>query len=322
MTSVVPAEPVANGTRWRWVRRAVGVIAIAAVVAGAAIALRDQGWGELRALVTWHRLPVLLAAVGINVVGLLAGMVAWRYTLRGLGGRVGWSLAAQIYFTGLAAKFIPGRVWMVLAQVRLAGRAGVAASATVAAFLLNLAVVTLTGLLVGALAGAALPTQYRWWLIVPAVAATVVLARPRMVATLAITGARLVRRPLPDVDPDQVGLRPAIAVQFLCWGVAGLHLWLLAMLLGAAPGASLGVCVGGFALAMVAGSLAVFTPDGLGVREAVLALALTTVLPVSAVGVAVVASRAVCLISELLTIALVLGATWRPAPKRATAIAT
>jgi hypothetical protein len=303
---------VAEQAPRRLLRNVIGVLATAAVLIGVALALRGQDWRQVVGLITVDRLPVVLAAVGVNAAGLLIGMAAWRCTLHGLGGRIGWAPAAQIYFSGLAAKFIPGRLWVVLAQIRLAGRSGVPASATVAAFLLNLAVVTLTGLLAGAVAATALPERYRWLLVVPALAGAIVLIRPRLITQLAVAGARLVRRPLQDVDPQRTGLRTAIAVQFACWGVAGLHLWLLAMLLGAEPVAALGVCVGGFALAMVTGTLAVFTPDGLGVREGVLALALATILPLPAVGVAVLASRAVCLISELLTIALVLAATWRP----------
>jgi uncharacterized membrane protein YbhN (UPF0104 family) len=90
-----------------------------------------------------------------------------------------------------------------------------------------------------------------------------------------------------------------VALQTLSWLVSGLHLWLLAIAMGAPPVRSLALCVGGFGLATVVGLLAVVTPDGLGVREAVLLAVLATVLPVPAATIVALASRLVTTVGEV-----------------------
>ncbi|MGZ4591033.1 MAG: lysylphosphatidylglycerol synthase domain-containing protein [Actinomycetes bacterium] len=63
------------------------------------------------------------------------------------------------------------------------------------------------------------------------------------------------------------------------WVVFGLHVWVLAVGLGADPLRTLPVAIGGFALAFSIGPLLVVLPAGAGVREAVLVVLLSTVLP-------------------------------------------
>ncbi|MGW5424224.1 hypothetical protein [Streptomyces sp. NPDC003943] len=82
--------------------------------------------------------------------------------------------------------------------------------------------------------------------------------------------------------------------------MSGLHLWALAVMLGAPPLTALPVCVGGFALATAAASLVVVLPDGWGAREALLLLSLTAVLPWREATAVAVASRVVCTLSEVL----------------------
>ncbi|GAA2837427.1 hypothetical protein GCM10020220_027940 [Nonomuraea rubra] len=60
-------------------------------------------------------------------------------------------------------------------------------------------------------------------------------------------------------------------------GGHGLHLWPLAIAMGAPPSRSLLLCVGAFTLATSIGIAAVFIPDGIGVREAVLTATLSVV---------------------------------------------
>ena len=98
----------------------------------------------------------------------------------------------------------------------------------------------------------------------------------------------------------------------MSWLIAGLHLWALAVLFGASPLAALPACVGGFAVAMLVGSLVLIVPDGVGAREVVLLLPLATILPWSTAVVVAVLSRIVVLVSELLAAGLALLAARSP----------
>jgi glycosyltransferase 2 family protein len=271
-----------------------------AATAGMAWALRNAEWSAAADLVTPHALPYVLLAAAVNVAGIFLGMVAWRALLVGLAGPVPAGPARRLYFIGFLGKYIPGRVWTLLAQIRLADSVGVRPAQMTATFGLGLAVITLTGLVTGTVIAPTLGVGAAW-LAVPAAVFAAGLARPDWLAAPLIWASRLVRRPLTLPEGAGPRLRVALALQLVCWGVSGLHLWLLAVVLGADPVRALPAAVGGFALAMVAGSYAIIAPDGAGVREVLLALVLAPVLPASAIGVAVLASRLICLVTEVAT---------------------
>ncbi|MFI0228324.1 endonuclease/exonuclease/phosphatase family protein [Streptomyces sp. NPDC017086] len=70
---------------------------------------------------------------------------------------------------------------------------------------------------------------------------------------------------------------------------------------------SLSLSIGAFSLAAVSGMLVIFLPDGAVVRELLMAGVLVRVLPVTAAATAAIASRALCLGTEILLTAVLLG---------------
>jgi glycosyltransferase 2 family protein len=288
-----------------WLRRSGTALLVVGMAAGVWWAVRGQDWGAARMLLTTHAVPYLLAAAACNVAALLCALRSWSCTVADLGHRLPTATAGRIYFVGVLAKYVPGRVWVVVTQARLASAAGVGTATTVAAFLLNVVVMLLTGLVVGALAGPAVLGTTGWWLLAPAAVVAALLAWPAAVGRLADLAAGLVRRRPPGVRTG-AATRAAIGWQAACWLVSGLHLWLIAVALGAPIWTALAAGVGGFALATTLGTLVVVVPDGAVVREVLVALALVPVLSTGAAGAAAVASRAVCLATELATAVAVL----------------
>lgn len=289
----------------RWWRTLSTGLLVVGLVAGVWWAARSLDWSQALPMVTAHAVPYLLAACVCNIVALLCAMLAWRGVVADLGHRVPVAVASRIYFASVVAKFVPGRVWAVLTQVRLAGDAGVTAVVTVTAFLLNMVVVLLTGFAVGAVAAPTLLGDGVWWLLVPAALLVFLLVRPSAVGVLAGIAARLVKRepPTARTGPDT---RASIGWQVLCWLVSGLHLWVLMLAMGAPVLSSLPAGVGGFALATVLSTLVVVVPDGVVVREVLIVAALAPVLPLAVAGTVAIASRAVCLITELAVAAVAL----------------
>lgn len=284
-----------------WRVLAVGFAVV--VVFAVARALADQDWSVV---------PVLLrqrdpAEVGLLLTGALVtatagpalGMLAWRRILLELGPPVSLVKVMRIFFVGYLAKYVPGKVPGMVATVKVALAAGVTLPRQLGAGLLTMALAYLTGLTVGLLAAVEVLGERAGWLLLAAVPIVAVVAWPGMLTRLARTAARLLRRPPPARSPSARGLRWAVAFQALSWPVAGLHVWLLAVAMGAPPVRSLLLCVGGFSLAAVVGMAAVFTPDGLGVREAVLLGVLASVLPLPAATLVVLASRLVTTVAEV-----------------------
>ncbi|WP_157756982.1 lysylphosphatidylglycerol synthase domain-containing protein [Plantactinospora sp. KBS50] len=286
-------------------RRVLTILVLVMVVAAVGLALRDQDWSALRSA-TRDRPPTEFALfVGIafllNAISVVLTMVSWREMMSGLGERLSLAAALRIFFVGQFAKFVPGKVLGFVVAIRMGKAVGVSAGRMAYAWLLSLVVVMLTGATAGLAAGPEVFGASAAWLGLAAVPIMVVLVRPALLGRAATLAAAILRRPSPAADVSGRGVRRAVLVQLGAWLIGGLHLWVLAVAMNAAPARSFLLCVGAFGLGAVTGMLAVFAPEGIGVREVVLLAALGVALPLPVAGVVVLVSRLVVTLSELTT---------------------
>ncbi|ROO59058.1 hypothetical protein EDC02_0843 [Micromonospora sp. Llam0] len=296
-----PAPITARRGR-RLVGRLVVGAFVAAVCVAVALALRDQDWSTLGQLTRPRTVPVLAVALAVTSGGLLCAARAWLLTISATGAPVPVTAGVRMFFVGFLGKFLPGRVWGLLALLKLGERAGVSHPRMAGIYLVNVVVVLLSGGAVGLLvAPALLGVHSLWWF--PALGALLVLlfVRPVLIDRVVAVAARLARRQQPARMARPEHLRRSIGWQTASWVLFGVHVWLVATLLGAAPVRALPVALGAFAIASVAGTLAVFVPDGVGVRDVLLIAALTTVLPLPAAVTTAIASRVLCTLAEILT---------------------
>ncbi|MCE7079793.1 lysylphosphatidylglycerol synthase domain-containing protein [Streptomyces sp. ST2-7A] len=300
-----PARP-RHGAAVAW-RRALTVIFAVAVVAGVLVALRGQDWSVLAELLHGGSAAALLGACLVTAVGLLCGTRAWLLTLSAIAAPVPARTGIRMFFVGFLGKFVPGRVWGLIAQMRMAEQAGVTKTQMAGTYLVNLVIVLLTGGVVGLLVARTLPADGAVWLLLPPALLLVLVVRPDLIHVLAGLAARVAGRQPPPPPGRSGNLRLAIVFQTAAWVLSGLHVWVIAVLLGAEPLPALPAAIGGFALAVVVGSLAVFAPDGIGVRELLLVPALAPVLPLHAAVAAALGSRVLTLIAELATSGVALG---------------
>ncbi|MGW1713551.1 hypothetical protein [Streptomyces sp. NPDC002156] len=272
-----------------WVR---GALTVAVLVLCAGFLLRSlardraatgEALGQLGPLFPLSLVP--------TVAGLWLTALSWREPLQALSAPMRGAFAVRLFAAGSLGKYIPGVMWSIVLQTRLAAGSGITVFQFTAAFGLYAAVSLGTGAVLGlpSLAGYVHGTGAA---VAAAVLVPVVLG---MLPRLLVTAMRLLRtvkaldRRLAPV-PSGV-LRRSVWLCALSWAVTGGHLWLFAVALGADPLDSLLPCVCGFAVATSLSSLVVVVPDGLGVREALLAVSLASVLPPAEAAVAAAASR-------------------------------
>ena len=149
-------------------------------------------------------------------------------------------------------------------------------SATASA--LTMVVTLLTGLLT---ALATLPfvagaNAYRWaFAITPVLLACL---HPRVLNALVSRLLRLTRRPPLEQPLSGRAMAAALAWSWAAWLFYGLQIWLLATRLGAPPGRTVLLAVGGFAFAWSVGFVVVLAPAGAGVRDVLLIATLSPVL--------------------------------------------
>ena len=218
----------------------------------------------------------LLAATLLAMAGIWFSFLSWRALLADFGSAVPLTGAMRIFFVGQLGKYVPGKVWPILAQVRLGrahrvpGRSSAAAAAIVTLITLG------AGLLVTAITlpvlGADALSRY-WWTLLALPLALLVLWPPVLNGLLARLMRLARREPMPQ-PLTGAGVARAVGWALVMWICYGVHLWIL---LGASQSLTPGLLVrsvGAFAGSWAIGFLLLLAPAGLGPREVALVVLL------------------------------------------------
>jgi glycosyltransferase 2 family protein len=290
-----PFGPRGSGrSRWRTVMVAVTVLTFF----GIALASR---WREVTAR-KWEFDPGFLALATVLLAVSYAMVAAlWAVALHRAAG-VGLIRGIRIWFVANLTRYVPGNVWSFVGAVELAKREGVARRTTLAVMALAQLLSVGTALLVGLpvlVAGEDRlgPAPLLGGL---AVALAVLLA-----VTMRHRLAALLRRRYPEVEPGDLAPSPAAAALLgagyvLYWVVTGVAFAALVRSLYPLAAADLPLTVAAYAAAYAIGFLALVTPAGLGVREAVLTVALAPIMPVGVALAVALLSRLWTMLVELL----------------------
>lgn len=247
----------------------VKVLSIAFVLVSGVLfylALRDQ-WGEVRSLeLSWDAGSVVVAALCVGGAHLVLS-ASWVWLVRRLGAAIGWAVGLRVFWTGQLGRYLPTGLGAVPARVALAARHGVGArTAANATALEPLVVIGVTASLAGLLLDGILAV------LVPVAG----IALTTVVAVAAARGAGV------------AGGAGYVAAQSLQLALKGVAVLALLRIAGGAGEPSVATAIGAICLAYFLGTVAVFAPGGIGVREAALVGALGDVVgiaPAAAAGV-------------------------------------
>ena len=250
--------------------------------------------------------PLPLVAALVPALGSVAAMMlAWRGLLAALGSPLALRSAARVFFVSQLGKYLPGSVWPVVAQMQLGRAHRIPRARSAAAAALAMLVSLATALV---LAATTLPVAggggagYLWaFAVVPLLLAGL---HPRVANPVLRTLFRITRRP--PIEPLSGAAFGRTAGRNLAgWVMAGLHIWILAVALGAPVLRTLLLAIGGYAFAWSVGFIIVFAPAGAGVRELILVAALQPVLDPGKATVVALASRLVTIVADLVAAALI-----------------
>jgi glycosyltransferase 2 family protein len=253
----------------------VARIAFAAVaVAGIAVVVAVNWVDFVSAIARMD--PLLVAgSIAAAVAAVVFSMLSWRSMVGAFGFPVGLRDAAAIVFVSQIGKYVPGAIWPIVAGTELGRSAGLPRAVTAGSLAAQLLVSLASSAAISlglVFTVPELTTRYGW-LSIALVAAVLIVLSPPVLTRLVRLGLRITRRVV------EVSIRPVGVAASLVWSVAswlafGLHIWLLVAAVGSPGPAQLLPSVSGYALAWLAGFVAVIAPAGAGVRELVLALAL------------------------------------------------
>jgi uncharacterized membrane protein YbhN (UPF0104 family) len=275
--------------------------AVLALFTAVLIVVLARRWNEVRPLL--HELSV--AGVGLAGVAVVAGIYAtflcWRAVLTDLGSPLPLGGGMRIFFLGQLGKYLPGSVWPLLAQMELGRDYKVPRRASGAAVAIFMLLILGSGLLVAAVALPLLGEHalQRYWWALTALPVAAVLLYPPVLNRLLATALRLAQRdPMPN-PLTLPGVVRAVGWALVSWGLYGLHVWLLARMLGAGGVGILPRSIGAFAAAWCVGFLVVIAPAGGGAREAALIVLLGSGVGAARATVIAVVSRLLFTVGDL-----------------------
>ncbi|WP_310571453.1 lysylphosphatidylglycerol synthase domain-containing protein [Gemmatimonas sp.] len=246
-------------------------------------ALHGQ-WAEMRASardlrVEWR----WIAAASATVLAVYALLIqSWRVLLRGWGGDLPYPAAVRIWTIANLGRWIPGKVWSVGALSVLAAREGVSGTAAAGAAVLGTLLNIGAGFGIGVIMGAeGLDTVYPGFrtgaMVATAVFLAGVLALPRLLPPVLGWFAAKRGVPMASKQLSASTLWAAAAMNAASWLGYGLAFALFSR--GVTPRISSdpALFIAVFTASYLIGYLVLFSPGGLGFREAALTVFLVGV---------------------------------------------
>lgn len=264
-----------------------------------------HNWAEMSVQlgkISWSTFLWSTLAAG---VGTWLTMIGWRTLLSDLGSDLHLAPASGVYFVGQLGKYLPGSLWSVLVQADIGSALRVPRRRTAVTGLLALGLSLLTGLLVGLPSASYLVTRtssgFDWWLLL-ALPILAVLAVPRLLNAVIARALRILKRQPLEHELSAKAVLRAVGIFVLVWIAFGVHTLLLARAVagdGAHPDLT-SAAMTGYALSVSLGMLTIVLPAGLGAREGLLTLILSTAMPTPAAAAVAIMSRFIVTIVDVL----------------------
>lgn len=290
-------EPKTSRRRWHRIAQ----IAVTAVFVGFLIWTMSGRWAEVKDVIGNLTFRALILSLLASLVAIWCSFMSWRAVLADFGHAVPVSGGLRIFFVGQLAKYLPGKVWPVLTQMRLGRAYDVDGRSSAAAVLIAMLMGLGTALLVAAcclpVLGDDAFAKY-WWILLVLPLAIAVLWPPVLNRLLNKATKLLKREPMPEPLTAQ-GIARSAGWSIGGWLMFGVMMWVLLLDLGATGPDLLVRAIGAYAGSWAIGFLLAIAPAGVGPREVALVVLLGPAVGEPTALVAAVVSRLLMTIADL-----------------------
>lgn len=246
------------------------------------------------------------AASAVTLVAYALLIEGWRRLIAAAGESLAWGDAAVIWLAGNLGKYVPGKVWSIVAMSGMAAQRGVSPAVAAGSSIVMQIVTIAAGAAVVVASGGAIPGGPVAAILLVAIIAASLLALPTVIPRL----LRLAGRRAESVTvPPKRTLWLTMVIASVSWVLLSLGFLVFVRAILPEPGGTALAYVSAYTASYIAGFLAPFAPGGIGVREPALVIALTELGLASTADAAViaVASRVWLTVIELVPGLIALG---------------
>lgn len=263
-----------------------------------------DAYRNLEVSINW---PVFAGAVLFYFLYKVTLASLWHYLTKLNGCAIGYFQAVTAYLYSILGKYIPGKVFMLLARIPAYEEAKAPIrKVTVCFFLENIC--TLLGAAFLFLVSLLffpndLLANYKWAAI-GLVAVFFICINPKIINFFLRILGKVIKKQDMEI-PITYGQMIRVVLLFIGnWIIVGVGFYMLTCSIYAVPLSELLYAAGIFGLSCIIGILAVFAPSGLGVREGILVLGLGLIMPEEYAVIISIVSRLWMTVSELALIGI------------------
>jgi uncharacterized membrane protein YbhN (UPF0104 family) len=265
---------------------------VAALILAAMVFSIVRRWDEIRDQ-PWQLniAPLVLSTALVSAMIVLWALV-WGVMIRRLGGADRPArVSARVYLYSNLARYLPGAIWNLVARAYLGHHEGLGQRRVWTATVIDLIVSVATGLILyvvtiglPAPAGALAP----WPVLVAAALIGLVVISPPALAAL---DRRIAARWGGSVVLGWRDLGLYLAASLAVWTVIGVAFYLFTFSLYPVDPTMIPTAIGVWSLSVVGGLVAIGVPQGLGIKEGILTLGLSAVMPAPVAALIAIGSR-------------------------------
>lgn len=212
---------------------------------------------------------LVAAASGLMLLSYVILIEGWRLVIGAWSARLARADAAAIWLASNLGKYVPGKIWSVLAMGLLARARGASPVAATGSSLLMQVASIVTGLALAAALGPSFSHKGAWVVVVAIAGVITLVFAQRLFPRLATIASKLSGRDLAVSSVPARAVWIAAICTLLAWVTSGYAFQLIARSIGYGDGPT-SAYVATYAASYVAGFLALFAPGGIGVREGAL----------------------------------------------------
>ncbi len=245
-------------------------------------------WNEVASGLRGLRPDWLLvgAASAVTLLAYALLIEGWRRLITGAGEALAWLDASVIWLAGNLGKYVPGKVWSIVAMSGMAAERGVSPAVAAGSSIVMQIVTIAAGAAVVVASGGAIPGGAFAAILSVAVIVAALLALPAVIPRL----LKLAGRRAENVTvPTKRTLWLTIVIASVSWVLLSLGFMLFVRAILPQSGGTVLAYVSAYTASYIAGFLAPFAPGGIGVREPALVIAMTELGLASTADAAVIA---------------------------------
>jgi len=244
-------------------------------------------WDQVKGFDWKFDYPLLILSFVLQMAALFWLVQIWRWILRHTGSTVSYSGLFKVWFFANLGRYLPGKVWQFLGMVYMLEKRGVPPRNTFSTVVLAQTCSVMSGLLIAfAFLGVNLYSQFLsgnpGLIVVIAIfflAVIALVSYPNLLRKVVNFGLGVLKREKISLDISSKDVIIYILCYSVSWLLFGLAFLVFIKAMAVASFAMYPSLTGAFAFSVNIGFLVLFVPGGIGVREGLLVLLLSTLFP-------------------------------------------